>query len=34
VAAEALGLGRLGILFQHILPNVISPIVIQTARSS
>ena len=30
-AAEALGLGRLGILFRHILPNVISPIVIQTA---
>lgn len=30
-AAEALGLGRLGILSRHILPNVISPIVIQTA---
>ena len=30
-AAEALGRGRLGILFRHILPNVISPIVIQTA---
>jgi|SRR6266508_216395 len=30
-AAEALGLGRLGILVRHILPNVISPIVIQTA---
>jgi peptide/nickel transport system permease protein len=30
-AAEALGLGRLGILFRHILRNVISPIVIQTA---
>jgi len=30
-AAEALGLGRLAILFRHILPNVISPIVIQTA---
>lgn len=30
-AAEALGLGRLGILFRHILPNVVSPIVIQTA---
>jgi len=30
-AAEALRLGRLGILFRHILPNVISPIVIQTA---
>ncbi len=30
-AAEALGLGRLGILFRHILPNLISPIVIQTA---
>ena len=29
--AEALGRGRLGILFRHILPNVISPIVIQTA---
>ncbi|HSE04127.1 MAG TPA: ABC transporter permease [Methylomirabilota bacterium] len=30
-AALALGVGRLGILFRHILPNVISPIVIQTA---
>jgi len=30
-AAEALGRGRLGILFRHILPNVVSPIVIQTA---
>jgi len=30
-AAEALGRGRPGILFRHILPNVISPIVIQTA---
>jgi peptide/nickel transport system permease protein len=30
-AAEALGLGRLGILVRHILPNVVSPIVIQTA---
>ena len=30
-AAEALGRGRLGILVRHILPNVISPIVIQTA---
>jgi peptide/nickel transport system permease protein len=30
-AAEALGRGRLGVLFRHILPNVISPIVIQTA---
>jgi peptide/nickel transport system permease protein len=30
-AAEALGLGRLGILFRHVLPNIISPIVIQTA---
>lgn len=30
-AAEALGLGRLAILFRHILPNVISPVVIQTA---
>ena len=32
-AAEALGLGRLGILFRHILRNVISPIVIQTLSS-
>ena len=30
-AAEALGRGRLGILFRHVLPNIISPIVIQTA---
>jgi peptide/nickel transport system permease protein len=30
-AAEALGLGRLGILFRHVLPNIISRIVIQTA---
>src|SRR2546425_672283 len=30
-AAEALGLGRLAILFGHILPNVVSPIVVQTA---
>jgi peptide/nickel transport system permease protein len=30
-AAEALGLGRVAILARHILPNVISPIVIQTA---
>jgi len=30
-AAEAPGRGRLGILFRHILPNVILPIVIQTA---
>jgi peptide/nickel transport system permease protein len=30
-AAQALGVGRLGVLFRHILPNVISPIVIQTA---
>jgi peptide/nickel transport system permease protein len=30
-AAEALGLGRLPILVRHILPNVVSPIVIQTA---
>jgi peptide/nickel transport system permease protein len=30
-AAEALGLGRLAILFRHILPNVVSPVVIQTA---
>jgi ABC-type dipeptide/oligopeptide/nickel transport system permease subunit len=27
-AAEALGLGCLAILFRHILPNVISPVVI------
>lgn len=30
-AAEALGLGRLAILVRHILPNIVSPIVIQTA---
>ena len=30
-AAEALGLGRLAILARHILPNVVSPIVVQTA---
>ena len=30
-AAVALGLGRLGVLFRHVLPNVVSPIVIQTA---
>jgi peptide/nickel transport system permease protein len=30
-AAEALGVGRLPILFRHILPNVVSPIVVQTA---
>lgn len=30
-AAEALGRTRLGILARHILPNVLSPIVIQTA---
>ena len=30
-AAEALGLGRAAILVRHILPNVVSPIVIQTA---
>lgn len=30
-AAVALGLGRLGVLFGHVLPNVVSPIVIQTA---
>jgi peptide/nickel transport system permease protein len=30
-AAEALGRGRLGILFRHVLPNIVSPIVIQTA---
>jgi peptide/nickel transport system permease protein len=30
-AAEALGLGRLAILVRHVLPNVVSPIVVQTA---
>jgi peptide/nickel transport system permease protein len=30
-AAEALGAGRLAILVRHVLPNIISPIVIQTA---
>ena len=30
-AAEALGVGRLAVLFRHILPNVVSPIVVQTA---
>jgi ABC-type dipeptide/oligopeptide/nickel transport system permease subunit len=30
-AAEPLGRGRLGILFRHVLPNIVSPIVIQTA---
>jgi peptide/nickel transport system permease protein len=30
-AAEALGVGRLGILVRHILPNAVSPIVVQTA---
>jgi peptide/nickel transport system permease protein len=30
-AAEALGLGRAAILVRHILPNVVSPIVVQTA---
>jgi peptide/nickel transport system permease protein len=30
-AAEALGRGRLGILVRHILPNIVSPIVVQTA---
>jgi peptide/nickel transport system permease protein len=30
-AAVALGLGRLAVLFRHVLPNVASPIVIQTA---
>lgn len=30
-AAEALGLGRIAILVRHILPNVLSPIVVQTA---
>lgn len=30
-AAVALGLGRLAVLFRHVLPNVVSPIVIQTA---
>ncbi len=30
-AAEALGLGRAAILVRHILPNVLSPIIVQTA---
>lgn len=30
-AAEALGLGRGGVLVRHILPNVMSPIIVQTA---
>jgi peptide/nickel transport system permease protein len=30
-AAEALGVARPAILFRHILPNVVSPIVVQTA---
>ena len=30
-AAEALGLGRGAILIRHVLPNVVSPIVVQTA---
>ena len=30
-AAEALGAGRLAILGRHILPNVVSPVVVQTA---
>jgi peptide/nickel transport system permease protein len=30
-AAEALGAGRLVILVRHILPNVVSPVVVQTA---
>ena len=30
-AAEALGLGRLAIVVRHILPNVVSPIIVQTA---
>lgn len=30
-AAVALGLGRLAILFRHVLPNAVSPIIIQTA---
>jgi peptide/nickel transport system permease protein len=30
-AAQALGVGGLGLLVRHILPNVVSPIVIQTA---
>jgi peptide/nickel transport system permease protein len=30
-AAEALGLGRAAILVRHVLPNVVSPIVVQTA---
>jgi peptide/nickel transport system permease protein len=30
-AAEALGLGRLAILVRHVAPNVVSPVVVQTA---
>jgi peptide/nickel transport system permease protein len=30
-AAEALGVARVAILFRHILPNVVSPVVVQTA---
>jgi peptide/nickel transport system permease protein len=30
-AAEALGVGRLAILMRHILPNALSPIIVQTA---
>jgi peptide/nickel transport system permease protein len=30
-AAEALGLGRLAVLTRHVFPNVVSPIVVQTA---
>lgn len=30
-AAEALGLGRLRVLVRHVLPNVVSPIVVQAA---
>jgi peptide/nickel transport system permease protein len=30
-AAEALGLGRVAILFRHILPNVLSPVIVQAA---
>jgi peptide/nickel transport system permease protein len=30
-AAEALGVARPAILFRHILPNVVSPVVVQTA---
>jgi peptide/nickel transport system permease protein len=30
-AAEALGLGRLAVLRRHVLPNVLSPLIVQTA---